>query len=251
MISSTAIADLLAHVLDVSERFAEAADRRQATLDHLLKRLGARAAHWAWGYGDAVASRVQPVAIVTSGYEPAELGVISQMGLDSEIDKSLRVPILRKLNGAPQSVDLRRHIFEDDAWQTAKMRGYLLTIQADEWLHAVRYESDNVWSNMFFIRSVEEPPFEPEQAALLDVCIGAIPWLRAARSAEPARDSIVKLSDRQRTVMLLLLDGQSRKKIASILSISEETVGDHIKQIYQSFKVNSAGELSAIFLRNR
>jgi DNA-binding CsgD family transcriptional regulator len=62
---------------------------------------------------------------------------------------------------------------------------------------------------------------------------------------------LVDLTDRQRLVTLLLLDGHSRKLIAANLGITEDTVGDHIKSIFKRFKVNSTTELAAIFLRNR
>ena len=51
--------------------------------------------------------------------------------------------------------------------------------------------------------------------------------------------------------MLLLLDGFSRKMIAAQMSLGEDTVGDHIKNIYRHFQVNSATELAAIFLRSK
>ena len=64
-------------------------------------------------------------------------------------------------------------------------------------------------------------------------------------------EAFAGLTPRQRLVMLMLLDGLARKTIALRLGISEDTVGDHIKSIYTHFKVNSAGELAAFFLRSR
>ncbi len=245
--------ELVSRLLEITHQHSSLTDRRQATLECLTSLLDARAGHWTWGYGDVIQSSVQPVAIFTYGYEPQDLAVISQMGLDSEIDQALRFPILNKMSEVAQSVDTRRCIFSDENWENATMRKYLLQIHADEWLHAVRYETLNSWSNMFFIRSLGQPPFEEEHRHLLDVSLSAIPWLRASTNMEPesSRKPIGKLTDRQRTVMLLLLDGQSRKQIASNLGITEETVGDHIKQIYVNFQVNSAVELAALFLRNR
>jgi DNA-binding NarL/FixJ family response regulator len=51
--------------------------------------------------------------------------------------------------------------------------------------------------------------------------------------------------------MLMLLDGSTRKQIAQDLAISEDTVNDHVKLIYQHFKIGSATELAALFLRGR
>jgi DNA-binding CsgD family transcriptional regulator len=51
--------------------------------------------------------------------------------------------------------------------------------------------------------------------------------------------------------MLMLLDGLARKTIAVRLSITEDTVGDHLKSIYAHFGVGSASQLAALFLRDR
>jgi DNA-binding CsgD family transcriptional regulator len=59
------------------------------------------------------------------------------------------------------------------------------------------------------------------------------------------------LTHRQRTVLLGMLDGQSRKLIASSLKISEFTVNEHIKAVFRHFKVHSSTELAAKFLRSR
>jgi DNA-binding CsgD family transcriptional regulator len=52
-----------------------------------------------------------------------------------------------------------------------------------------------------------------------------------------------KLSDRERDVVNLLLEGKSNKLIASSLGISESTVEFHLKNIYAKFQVNSRTEL--------
>ncbi len=49
----------------------------------------------------------------------------------------------------------------------------------------------------------------------------------------------------------MLLDGLARKRIAAELKLSVETVNDHIRAIYDEFKVNSSSELAAIFLRGK
>jgi len=64
-------------------------------------------------------------------------------------------------------------------------------------------------------------------------------------------ESCVSLTSRQRIVLMMQLDGLSRKKIATRLQITVDTVGDHMKKIYEHFGINTTGELAALFLRNR
>ena len=52
-----------------------------------------------------------------------------------------------------------------------------------------------------------------------------------------------ELSNREREVMELLLEGKSNKQIALALSISERTVEFHLRNIYNKFQVNSRVEL--------
>jgi len=52
-------------------------------------------------------------------------------------------------------------------------------------------------------------------------------------------------------VLLMQLDGLSRKDIADRLQITIDTVGDHMKKIYDHFGVSTTGKLAALFLRNR
>ena len=56
------------------------------------------------------------------------------------------------------------------------------------------------------------------------------------------------LSEAQRRVTLLLLEGMSEKEVASRLRLSPHTVHNHIKEIYRRLEVNSRAELLALFL---
>jgi DNA-binding NarL/FixJ family response regulator len=52
----------------------------------------------------------------------------------------------------------------------------------------------------------------------------------------------VALTDRQIEVLNCMVKGMSRKMISDTLSITVDTVGDHIKEIYRKLHVNSASE---------
>ena len=57
------------------------------------------------------------------------------------------------------------------------------------------------------------------------------------------------LTERERDVVHLLLQGNSAKAIARALSISPDTARNHLKRIYPKLEVSSQAELFALFFR--
>jgi len=65
-------------------------------------------------------------------------------------------------------------------------------------------------------------------------------------SVSPA--ALDELSDAQKGVLALLLEGRSEKDVAKHLHISQHTVHNHVKSIYKRMGVNSRPELLALFV---
>ena len=57
------------------------------------------------------------------------------------------------------------------------------------------------------------------------------------------KDPLEELTDRQRQIVDLIVEGKSYKMIAAELFISLDTVRHHIKKIYRALKINSNTEL--------
>ena len=70
---------------------------------------------------------------------------------------------------------------------------------------------------------------------------------RAARSPKPA----VNLSAREEEVLILLSKGHTNKEIAEQLSLSVETVGSHLKHIYEKLHVRSRAEAVARYITGK
>jgi DNA-binding NarL/FixJ family response regulator len=90
---------------------------------------------------------------------------------------------------------------------------------------------------------------EDLRAAMLDVLGGGAPMTSeiARRVVESFRRSSklkpdVRLTTREEEVLMLLSKGYSNKEIASQLAISVETVGSHLKHIYEKMHVRSRAE---------
>lgn len=243
---------LLAAALRIGDGQIDLAERRRALLDEFPALLGADAGFWAWGRGRPDTSTVAPVAIIDFGFSDQERAIVIEWGLSVDTDIHFRQPIMAKVRHTGRSTDCRRDIVSDEAWGAFPyMRQQLARAGYESWLHSVRYSDSDTWSNFLLLRRVGCEEFGAEQVAALEVLHNGVPWLQSTAGEYLRPEAFEGLTARQRTVMLLLLDGLARKAIARQLNIGEETVGDHIKSIYAHFGVGSAGELAALFLRGR
>lgn len=97
------------------------------------------------------------------------------------------------------------------------------------------------------------------RAAMLDVLGGGAPmtseiarrvvesFRRAGKHLKPA----MHLTTREEEVLILLSKGYSNKEIASQLSIGTETVGSHLKHIYEKMHVRSRAEAVARYMTSK
>ena len=97
------------------------------------------------------------------------------------------------------------------------------------------------------------------KAAMLDVLGGGAPMsseiarrvVESFRRADQAVKPAVHLSAREEEVLILLSKGYSNKEIASQLSIGAETVGSHLKHIYEKLHVRSRAEAVARYMTSK
>ncbi|HEU6448034.1 MAG TPA: response regulator transcription factor [Verrucomicrobiae bacterium] len=93
-------------------------------------------------------------------------------------------------------------------------------------------------------------------AALLEVTRGGAPMssevarrvIESFRRPAKTREQSVHLTTREEEVLILLTKGYSNKEIADKLSLSVETVGSHLKHIYEKLHVRSRAEAVARYM---
>ena len=107
---------------------------------------------------------------------------------------------------------------------------------------------DDASSGIGFYRRLDKPDFTARDRAIVHVVISQVDWLHRHGLNVPAKDKVLRLSPRERQVMVLLLGGDSIKEVSGRLQLSEHTVGDYVKEIYRHFSVNSRAELLAHFI---
>ena len=94
------------------------------------------------------------------------------------------------------------------------------------------------------------------RAALTEVAGGGAPMtseiarrvVESFRRPAKLRDQAIRLSAREEEVLILLSKGFANKEIADHLSLSPETVGSHLKHIYEKLHVRSRAEAVARYM---
>lgn len=99
-----------------------------------------------------------------------------------------------------------------------------------------------------FYRKVDDEPFGERERTIAHLVLSEVPWLHMTGWPEDKGAKVPELSPRQRMVLNLLLDGMSRKEMASVLGIAENTVSGYAKDVYRHFEVNSHVDLMKKFL---
>ena len=187
------------------------------------------------------------------GFTAAEKTAVIQTGLDPSMHEDVRIHGMKLMEraGRPQCTMLRTDLYDDRQWKGTRMCPNLAAGGLNEWIHSVRLSRSETWVSLWLLRRGDTDAFQPADRQLLDLAMENIAWLGATFDNTSSAESAIALTSRQRIVLMMHLDGLSRKQIASRLEIGMDTVGDHIKRIYEHFSVNSAGELAALFLRKR
>ncbi|HLX68951.1 MAG TPA: response regulator transcription factor [Verrucomicrobiae bacterium] len=100
---------------------------------------------------------------------------------------------------------------------------------------------------------------EDLRSAMLEVMRGGAPMtseiaryvVQSFRKSGASLKPAVHLSTREEEVLILLTKGYANKEIAHQLSISVETVGSHLKHIYEKMHVRSRAEAVARYMSDK
>jgi DNA-binding CsgD family transcriptional regulator len=106
---------------------------------------------------------------------------------------------------------------------------------------------DGAFSGIALYRKVGKPLFTDRETRIAHIIMSEVPWLHLQGWPEDRGASVPHLSLRQHTVLEMLLQSFSRKRIADELGISIHTVSGYVKEIYRHFGVNSHAELLGRF----
>jgi len=230
---------------------ASLADRRKLFLSGMATLLQADIGVWSWGRGFSVDGGIQPVAMIDHGMTMPQKTHLAEAGLDRKNDLEFRALIIRRMDETRRATVIREDIYSDAEWdRKPSFRRICDGLGMTSWITSVLYPRPDTWCNITYWRKANRGELGERERQLLDLVMSSVSWLLpTVRETVPA-ETFTGLTPRQRTVLLLLLDGLSRKSIAAELKLTEHTVGDHVKSIYQHFQVHSVNELAAQMLKS-
>ncbi len=163
--------------------------------------------------------------------------------------KFLNAPMLQELREKRthltrlrQQIDSEGRFPETDVfplWKEADLAPLILSM---------RPTSNGQMSAVAFFRKFDRSLFTDRDNRIAHIMLSEVPWLHDnAWSAHP-RAEMATLSPRLHTVTNLLFQGWQRKKIASEIGISPQTLNGYVKEIYVHFDVHSQSELIRNFM---
>jgi DNA-binding CsgD family transcriptional regulator len=179
-------------------------------------------------------------------------------GLDMVIDVGREShPLLasiirrREKQGTAEIVTMdRSRMVSDSEWYgSAYVSERLRPARYDDWLVSCRSHGEHGdISGLGMVRAWGDPPFDEEQAALLELFHCECDSLLTPRPTFSLEES---LSPRVRQTLACLLTGAADKEIASDLQIGVHTVREYVKKIFKTFDVHSRAQLIARVARDR
>lgn len=138
----------------------------------------------------------------------------------------------------------RDQLVDDETWYNhPTIQQYRLERGIDHSMHSIFPLVEGQFSGVGLYRHVGRPAFTPRQRKIAHIVLAEVDWLHCAELPSADSQHVVKLTSRQRNVLVLLLEGRSRAEIASSFNISTHTVHDHTKAIYRQFGVSSQLQL--------
>jgi DNA-binding CsgD family transcriptional regulator len=215
----------------------------------LLEETGSVVGYWAMGHGHPMQGQIAPLTWIPRGVPHEQYADHLAMGLSTCCDSWVRQPYIPSLQQHKQVCHSRSEFHSDEEWQGSELvTKYLQPLGIDNWMIAVRYPAEDNWSSLTLFRAIGRPDYTAADRILLDIVLASKDWLHY-RLSTAVQVKASELTNRNASVLFMLLDGRSRKEIAANMNLSLHMVNDSIKSIYRHFGTSSATELAARFLR--
>jgi DNA-binding CsgD family transcriptional regulator len=224
-------------------------DRRRTLVAGISDLVGADV--WIWIHTRSNSAEMRPSGfhILDGGWrDDAERSAFLGAMYDPQLSRAVNSTLLRSEH---TTATREQFLPEDDPDRAPVLDWWTRSTGMRECIASVFPIMPEVYSAVGLHRRVGKPPFTSIQRDMVHLILSKVDWLHKDGHDVPANDErLLKLSPREREVLLYLLEGDSRKQIAQRLGLSHHTIADHMKAIYKHFDVNSRAELLALFMRS-
>lgn len=224
------------------------ADRKRLLADGVRQLIDADVFMWNTAVAEAESvEHAGAICVIDGGWNSPEqkFKVVSALH-DPEFGMVVNKGILSLERRGPCYTGRREDFIDEETWERLGLEIRLAGLP--HCMLCVYPLSPPSFSAIGFYRVTGKPPFSIRDRSIVEVVFGEVEWLhRHGVNVEAGRKSL-RLSPRERQVLVYLLQGMSLKEIAVAGKLSKHTIGDYVKNVYKQFGVHSRGELQAIFL---
>jgi DNA-binding CsgD family transcriptional regulator len=151
---------------------------------------------------------------------------------------------------------IRRDLVTDEVWYGGAHADWSRSFGADDVVAAIVPIGNGSELCISAIRQWGDTGYGAREREIMTLLTAHTAWLghhpdplaRVLRNGNGLAAAVNDLAPRHRTMLELLLTGQSEKEIAIALQVSPRTAHKYIEQIYRAFDVSSRAELMARFI---
>jgi DNA-binding CsgD family transcriptional regulator len=207
--------------------------------------------YWVWSVNSSRGQGEQPdyLHALNGGFEPDQFGRLAKV-IDHPEMKAFTAPFVAELAEKRAHLTRRLHqIYPEEAWPTEAVVNLWKEAGIGAIMLSFRPLDEKQLSAIALYRRLGQPLFDAREARIAHIVLTEVPRLHAEGWPQDRNVTIPGLAPRPCTVLNLLLQGLSRKEIATSIGVTEGTVNDYVKVVYKRFRVQSQSQLMNRLLR--
>jgi DNA-binding CsgD family transcriptional regulator len=231
-----AIVKLLGDVITSQRDFA---GTKRLLVEGICDLIGAEA--WTWSLGCVAEPGEQPVYLgfAHGGFDEVRYARLLLAAGHPDMAWTSEKLLSEMRQRAGHVTRTRQQIVEEATFAGSGVNAFLRDADIGPFVFSLRPIDERSVSTICLYRRKDADPFSERESRIAHILLSELPWLHEQGWPEDRGESVPKLSPRLRLVLNLLLDGRTRKEMASSLSLSEYTIAQYQKAIYNHFGVNS------------
>lgn len=223
-------------------------ERKRFLMGGLCRLIGANA--WVWGMACNWQDRhhCSWTALTHDGFSDVGFSAYFKAS-QHPISDAIINPFFDQVRSANTHLTRRLdQIDPEDMFHTRNVAPLWHSANVGAMLFSVLPFGSNSASGIVICRRPGLPPFDVRETRIAHIILSEVSWLHTDGWPEESSTSRVRfLTRREQAVLNLLLEGCSRKEIASHLTLSAHTVAQYQKSIYRQLAVRSHPELICRF----
>lgn len=223
-------------------------ERKRALLEGVARLITADV--WLWSTvarHEKVEGNVAALSLIDGGWrDDAERVAFTRYATDPETAVPGHEPITELVRLGQHFTVRREELYSPQQWELLERTFYATGLR--DFISSVYPINDDFFSGIGFYRRDPNQPFTDRDKTIVHVVFQQVDWLHRDGAAAPAGTTVLRLTGRERQVLLFLLSGDKRRDIAQKLELSEHTISDYMKSIYRQLRVNSRAELLSLFI---